>query len=182
MKDAWEILNPPYDLDHARPAFSLMQYYGPPKVVFIGDSHVAHMRGLHLNSDFYRPTRNFLSSSQYIGVGGTKWWLASDELFGIFADDKKQRKYGKQWVKHVLSGAVVNSAVCCLGSNDADDYMNYIMKPKLPLESEAFYDYAIDAMNEWLSLLLPIVTATTIKFMNLLPYAKFHYYPIVPRS
>ena len=83
IRDAWRQLHPVYSLDKSRCGFGVMNKMGARKVLYIGSSHVHHMRFLHFDDNFYHIPRSFLESSAFAGVGGLKWWCANQELNGV---------------------------------------------------------------------------------------------------
>ena len=126
--DAWSTIHPENKTDRLKPVLGQIRKFKAPNLVFIGDSNVYRL-GLSvkketLNSDLM----TFLSSSKFVGVGGTKWWLIETELHGIFDKAWKLKKHGDQWSKYFDSDAVSDAGVIILGSNDCDDYNNCILQ------------------------------------------------------
>ena len=98
LRDAWGKIHPTYGMDRARCGYGVANLVGPPNILFIGSSHIDHMRYLKQPiMAFPELPKWFISTSMFAGVGGLKRWLADTELYGEFRDPRKAQKYGNQW-------------------------------------------------------------------------------------
>ena len=95
---------------------------GPPKVTYVGSSHIHHLMGLKYSASLPHHTRTFLSNSAFVGCGGLKFWSCKDELNGNFTSQYKLDKYGDLWRKYGSLKFNPDWFVTMLGSNDCDDY------------------------------------------------------------
>ena len=180
-------MNPIYALDKARPAFSQLYDVGPPNLVFIGASQPHHLRETLTNTKLssrlpYKVT-DFLSASEFIAVGGLKWWSLIDELQGNFTNPRKWAKYGDQWLNYTATNHKADIAVLFNGSYDVDDLNNCTLSALPNGLYNIDFNLCADAITEkWFLELSPVIHESILHIQHLLPHAKLFYYPIIPRE
>ena len=96
---------------------------GPPKVLFIGSSHVARLA--KFSSNRYTPLKygNMLSRSEFMGVGGVKWHNLETSLNGNPPPEKAHLDH--LWSSYHNKNFHPNYVVLMVGSNDVDDFGTY---------------------------------------------------------
>ena len=98
LRDAWGKIHPSWGMDRARCGYGVANLVGPPNVLYIGSSHIDHMRYLQKpEAEFPEIPKWFISTSMFAGIGGLKWLLVDNKLYGDFRDPRKAQKYGNQW-------------------------------------------------------------------------------------
>ena len=183
----WGRLNPPFAMDGARAAFCQVYNLGAPNIVFIGSSHVYHL-GETMHHQAWRCHLNpmaadFLVNSDYVGVGGLKWWTLEREIHGIFTSPRKLAKYGNQWAQYLNRNHFPEAAIIINGSNDADDFNNCTLSA-VPggIYDIDFYACATAIMEKWLAELKPVILQAIRHIIDILPHGtKLFYLPIIPR-
>ena len=109
-----------------------LEAYGAPTIIFVGSSHVAHLKDVTEKTKMLAHTPkkfvDFLADARYVGCGGLKYWSAPQELNGIFHDDWKAEKYGNLWAAYDELNFTPEWWVGILGSNDTDDFCSYGQK------------------------------------------------------
>ena len=156
-------------------------------MLFIGSSHVHHLReSMYFDewkSHIAPAAVDFLSASEYVGVGGLKWWTLENEIHGIFTNPAKFHKYGDQWSQYRQTGHCPEAAILINGSNDVDDYNNCTLSaPPNGIYDIDFNDCATAIMEKWLSQLKPVIVSAITHVRDILPMnTKLFYLPILPR-
>ena len=183
LRDAWGKIHPIYGMDKARGGYGVANLVGPPNILFIGSSHIDHMRYLQpIHADFPSLPKWFISSSVFAGVGGLKWWLVDTELYGSFRDPRKAQKYGNQWEQFESNHTTPDAAVFINGSNDTDDFHSHDFKLRHDLSKEDYVMQSAIDMELWLAQLCPVIEKTITNISHDLSRTKLYYIPIIPRS
>ena len=196
---AWIHLNPsPHKL---RGAYSLLSQYRPPRITFVGSSHVYHLSDIYNKkpahySDFDKLTSNnlmkcgglpanhrkFLSLTRFVSCGGLKWATALDELNGRFNSLEKWRKYGNQWQKYDATNTPAEYYVIILGSNDADDYFHRTLVHLSDEHEHTYLTHVEQDAQEWKRNLKPVIKTVLKELTDHAPQAKLAYLRIIQRD
>ncbi len=181
-KFADERLQPPKESNRFARSFDIMADIGPPKVTYVGSSHVHHLMEMKFSESLPEHTRTFLSKSAFVGCGGLKFWSCKDELNGVFTSQYKLEKYGDLWHKYSVLDFKPDWVVTILGSNDCDDYWGYLMRFLAEEGKEKYQLHLENDIHIWIEALIPHIVNYFKTLQEKCKNACLAYVQILPRD
>ena len=158
-----------------------MHDIGPPKITFVGSSHVHHLMEVSNSRALPAHTRRFLSESRFVGCGGLKFWTARDELNGVFTSEYKLNKYGNLWQSYDALDFKPDWFVTMLGGNDCDDYWGYLLKFLADDGPEMYNLHLENDIYIWMDAIAPHIVDFFTVLQNKCDTARLAYIPALPR-
>ena len=149
-------------------------------MLFVGSSHVAWLEKFRNDRHTPKKFKNLLRHTQYLGVGGVKWWCLKNNLKGIGLPDHKQH-LGNQWLNFRASNFHPHYVCLWVGSNDddkVDTMTKYVWFSNKPEDRR---EKVIDMMNKWFEALTPHIDEFLIELSIRPPGSSIKYIPIFPR-
>ncbi len=104
--------------------------------------------------------QKFISKSQFVAIGGLKWWTCRDNLNGIGLSDAKKEDYGDQWGQFQQLDIKPAYAVVTMGTNDCENMNCHLEHLKaMNLAPEVLASSIERDTNEWLdsSSVMPLI-------------------------
>ena len=159
----------------------VLESKGGPSTLYVGASHVNHLKSHVMQCDKTGKTSLAFSNSKFAGVGGTTFAKIQTNLKGINLNEN-QAHLGDQWSELLKSNFKPAYIVLICGSNDTDKLHNKITRQCQAWPHSMFVKYAENMMNS----AYRDITDQIDNFMALLhdtfPGARFLYSKILPRS
>ena len=78
----WQRLHPQKCENRFDRVGPLLAEVGPPKICFVGSSHVHHLKNIVSAGKLPERSLNFLAKSKFVGCGGLKFWSSPKKLNG----------------------------------------------------------------------------------------------------
>ena len=153
---------------------------GGPPTLFVGASHVNHLKSYVSQCDPNGKARLAFSNSFFAGVGGTTFAKIQDDLKGIDLNEN-QAYLEDQWTDLLDSGFTPSYIVIICGSNDTDKIHNKINCQCKAWPRSMFRKYAENTMKSSYEKITENIDSLMLLLHETFPEARFLYSKILPR-
>ncbi len=158
----------------------VLQAKGGPKTLFIGASHINHLKSYISKCEKDGKIRLAFSNSVFAGVGGTTFAKIQDDLKGIDLNEN-QAYLGDQWSELLKSDFKPAYIVLICGSNDTDKLHNKINCQSRTWPHSMATRYAENVMNSSYCDITSQIDSLMALLHDTFPEARFLYSKILPR-
>ena len=161
---------------------SWLSKYGPAPLLFVGNSHCIHLYRDLTTGELPRFQSKILRDTNFVALGGAKWWTIEDNLNGEGLSAEKLAEHGDQWSKFVDDSPAVAYMIMVCGTNDADDWNAHLASLKAKHQNPLDYVRAANRdKKEWLDSLYPVIESAVNNWLSKVQNVKLCYIPIFPR-
>ena len=124
--------------------FDVLNEYGGPPIVYIGASHVNHLKRYMDTEGHHDKYYAAFSNAHYVGIGGSTWTGFKKNIFGEELPSSQEFR-GDQWTPFRDRMGKIAYICITLGSNDADQFQNWILEQHRKSGLKKLYWRVVDA-------------------------------------